>query len=240
MRSAHTKVSTLVAGVLLATVAGCAEQSQPGGTSPPAQSTLTVEEAQAALLREGDLPAGWTTDHENVTDEFGTEGEETTPAECLSFFLYEAEDEPLHEASVQLYPPDDDLTFQHSVAVHDAPAVSRLDRMAALLDDCARFTEPRETGDAIEFQLSPLAYPELGDRTLAVDVVVTTDDETGYQRRVYVAVGNTVVAMTAARFVPASADEPAPATAQAVLEPTDQQLADLLTAALDKLAQVGA
>lgn len=155
---------------LLVAVAGCAGQSQPGGTTPSAQPSLTLEEAQAALLREEDLPAGWTTDSENVIYEFSMAGEEASPAEYLYLFAPDEGDEPLYEASIQLYPPD--------------------------------------------------------------------DDETGYLRIVEVAVGNNAVRMVSTRFVPA--DEPAPATAEAALGSTDQQVADLLTTALDKLAQVAA
>ncbi|MFJ7151020.1 hypothetical protein ACIQVT_22900 [Streptomyces sp. NPDC100445] len=154
----------------------------PKASTRPDGSTLSDEQAQAALVTESDLGAPWTPTSGAATWRDGLLKATTSAGECQRLLDALYSDEPLGapaRAAVGLDDTDTDAQLRYQIGSRrpaDVDAVlAWLRTMPAL---CARFTATTGTGTVEDVRVTDAPLPEVGDarQGLRISVAGTAPD----------------------------------------------------------------
>lgn len=141
-------------------------------TTEPSEDTTTTTAAPAALdavvLQLGDLPTGWSVsppdEEEDTSDDFCDGADpfnEIAAQEEAESNFEQSELGPFAASGASVYEDDDQ-------------AGEVLDLLAAVANDCQSFTQVDEDGAEVEYTITPLSFPDLGDDTFAFRMSATT------------------------------------------------------------------
>ena len=208
MRNATTRV-ILVAAVAL-TLAGCADGSEPDGQAPTQDSTgqdgvdQPQQRVEAALLTVEDLPDGWMLDLSGATS---SRDLTTEPAECGVLLNPANIQEPLAQAEAAFAAGPTGPFINQSVSAFDGNAAELLAQAVDAVDRCAEFSSTGSDGVTTTFRATPLSFPSLGDRTVALRLEGSVGPVQLIVDRVMIAAGSDGVTLGAGGFAPLEADE---------------------------------
>jgi hypothetical protein len=208
MRNATTRV-ILVAAVALA-LAGCADGSEPDGQAPTQDNTgqdgvdQSQQRVEAALLTVEDLPEGWVLDLSGATS---SSGMTTEPAECGVLLSPAHIQEPLAQAEAAFAAGPTGPFINQSVSAFDGDAAELLGQAVDAFDRCAEFSSTDPGGVTTAFRATPLSFPSLGDRTVAVRLEGSVGPIQLVVDRIMIAAGSNGVTLGAGGFAPLEADE---------------------------------
>ncbi|QTD99795.1 hypothetical protein [Streptomyces cyanogenus] len=161
--------------------------SRTAKASPRADgSTLSDEQAQAALINQADLGAPWTATSGAATWRDGLLKTHTSVGECQRLLDALYSDEPLGapaRVAVGLDDADTDAQLRYQIAARrpaDVDAV--LAWLRTLPVQCARFTATTELGLVEDVRVVDAPLPEVGDarQGLRVTLATTTPDDQEY------------------------------------------------------------
>jgi hypothetical protein len=158
----------------------------------------TESKAEAALLTVEDLPPGWSVDE----DGWGVHAE---PARCGALLdgMESVPVTPLAEAKVKF--TQGSVHLRHAVASYEAPAAGALQTVAETVAACSSFVVFDDGGSGSRIQLSSLAFPNLGDRTVAIRTGFP-DSRPFAADLVMIAVGHEVILLSPGGVSPMSGD----------------------------------
>ncbi|AYN40349.1 hypothetical protein D9753_17165 [Streptomyces dangxiongensis] len=152
-------------------------------TSPrPDGSTLSDEQAQAALITEGDLGAPWTSTRGAATWRDGLLKATTSAGECQRLLDALYSDELLGapaRAAIGLDDADTDAQLRYQIGTRRPSDVNAvLAWLQTMPARCARFTATTELGAVEDVRVIDAPLPEVGDarQGLRVSVAGTTPD----------------------------------------------------------------
>ncbi|MFC9926875.1 hypothetical protein [Streptomyces sp. NPDC127190] len=200
-RGPHGRLPFVLLGVGLLALGGCAALSlkQPESapypvptiakpTAPPKKSahpggsSLTDEQAQAALLTQTDLGAPWTATRGAATWRDALLKATTAAGACQKFLDALYADELLGgpaQAAVGLDDADTDAQLRYAIAARRPSDVdAALAWLSTMPVQCARFTATTQTGITEDVQIGAAALPEVGDarQGLRVSLAAMTRD----------------------------------------------------------------
>ena len=218
----RSRVSAVVlAGALVTGVGGCSAEQRPERadtiTAPSAaapsttaavenaaaDTILTVEQAQAALLTVQDLPTGWTTDPTAAEDDETDPDDDIEPAECAAVFeAMEEGNEPAAKADGSYTAGGFGPLLQQTVTSFEEDTSDRIQTVTDALNQCSTFTSTTADGVATTLTSSPLSFPNLGDRSLAVRLTGSSDDIEATFDVVYIAVGKNSITLLGGGLTP--------------------------------------
>lgn len=215
------RLSAVLLGFVVLGASGCSSEERPeradtvqapSASQPSASGTasenaaadtaLTPEQAQAALLTVQDLPTGWSTDPSAApTEEDGDDP--IQPEECAAVFrpLKDGSD-PLAKAEANFSSGGLGPVLQQTVTSFEDDAADRLQGLTDALGACPEFSLTDSSGVVTTFVAAPLSFPNLGDRSLAVRLRGSNDTIDVTLDVVYVAVGRNAVSLVTGGLVP--------------------------------------
>jgi hypothetical protein len=162
-------------------------------TATPAPVALTRKEARAALLTAADVPAGW---HAIKGGDSVSSTAVTTPATCADGLNGRAKRVTLARASFSVPGTEASPGGTFDETIYRPAGSSPVEQLAALrakLARCPAYTTSDPVAGSAVFHLGALAFPALGDGTLAAAVQATASVATVTENSVLVAVGPVVV-----------------------------------------------
>lgn len=163
--------------------------------------TLTKKQTKAALLTVGDLRTGWKVDSDADDSKSKTE-----PATCAAVFnALDQAANPVAKAEVAF--AQRGQVVRHSVASFKKDAGGLVEETGQAVSKCKTFTRIEAGGTTYEAKLSPLTFPTLGDRTLAVRMTATDGDDELVTDAVLIAVGHNVIGIVAGGPLPVPGSE---------------------------------
>lgn len=208
---------TLTAALAAVLLAGCSDDgperannaadvkpavtTEPSAADVPAGSgkTLSKKRTKAALLTEGDLPTGW--DAEKKVEDSRTT---TEPAQCAAVFnALDKAASPVSKAQIRFSQGPQLVT--HSIVSFKKDTEGLVADTGEAFSKCSTFTSIDASGTRSEAKLSPLPFPNLGDRTLAVRVSAAGDGENVVSDVILIAVGHNVIGLFATGPLPVPA-----------------------------------
>ncbi|MGW2421947.1 hypothetical protein ACWC0C_22300 [Streptomyces sp. NPDC001709] len=154
----------------------------PKAPARPDGSTLTDEQAQAALINETDLGAPWTATRGAATWHDGLLKATTTAADCKPLLEALYTDDLFGapaRVAVGLDNGDSDAQLRYQIAARRPADVDKaLAWLGTMPARCARFTATTETGITEDIQVTGAPLPEVGDarQGLRVSVAATATD----------------------------------------------------------------
>ncbi|MGN7248773.1 hypothetical protein ACTHQ1_13715 [Janibacter anophelis] len=177
------------------------------GTLTGAGRPMDEGELRAALPSAGDLGADWEDDPAKTVSE--TQAAQVTPSSCAPLLQKgPGWDEVMRteraRAQVNLQrddnPPPPGTRRDHMAVwaySFDDPYPTRLfDEAGALIADCPDFDVKQEdTGNTSSYEATPLGFPQLGDRTLALRLTIQQTFETMTIDFVIIKVGHNTVSV---------------------------------------------
>jgi hypothetical protein len=177
---------------------------------------LTDAQAKTALLRPADLPTGWIATPVPLNDSAPV----TSPASC-GRLLQSLRNGPVHgRATVAYQLGQTGPQLQERIVSFADQAAPRLQALSTVLTQCPRFSATAN-GQTSTMSLKALAFPKLGDRSIALLATVVLDGQPVTVESVYVAIGHNGVS-----FVNTSLHGPLPS-------------ADLVSIATKGVARLG-
>lgn len=153
----------------------------PDDAAEDGESDAEPADAEAALLRVGDLPTGWSTDPSDDDDGDDDGPDDDGPDDGASLCDQDLVDEfdAVSEASASFAAGNMGPFLEHLVAIlDDGQAEQALDRMLEALESCDEWTEDTEEGPTT-YRPSPLSFPTFGDQTVAVRIDVENEMVSG-------------------------------------------------------------
>jgi hypothetical protein len=184
-----------------------APAKQPAVTSVPAEKpagngkSLSKKKTKAALLTVGDLRTGWAVDSDADDSKRTTE-----PAGCAAVFdALDQAAKPAAKAEVNF--AQGPQVVRHSVASYKGKAEGLVEETEQTLSKCQAFTQVEADGARYEAKLSPLPFPALGDRSLAVRMTATGDGDELVADVILIAVGNNAIGIVAGGPLPVPGSE---------------------------------
>lgn len=175
-----------------------------GASSPEEEveggdKTLTAAQLKTALITVADLPTGYKVDPSPSDDDDDTTKSDN-PACQKKFDDLDAEDEKDDsvEAEAKFEGPGLGTVLQESLeSYEDEDQIKdRFEEVASVLSDCPHFTTTDAKGEKLDYTISALSFPKLGDETLALGVSVKTPDITAVANIVVVRLGRNVMFVT--------------------------------------------
>ncbi|MEU0332439.1 hypothetical protein [Streptomyces sp. NPDC006193] len=159
-----------------------APQPAPRASARPDGSTLTDEQAQAALITQADLGAPWTATRGAATWRDGLLKATTATGDCQRLLDALYSEELLGgpaRAAVGLDDADTDAQLRYQIgARRPADADAALAWLRTMPERCARFTATTERGGLADVQVVDAPLPEVGDarQGLRVSLAGTAPD----------------------------------------------------------------
>ncbi|MFG2354922.1 hypothetical protein [Streptomyces sp. NPDC048521] len=158
----------------------------PKASARPDGSSLSDEQAQAALITESDLGAPWTATRGAATWRDGLLKAATTAGECQRLLDALYSDELLGgpaRAAVGLDDADTDAQLRYQIGARRPVDVdAALSWLRTMPVQCARFTATTETGMEEDVQVVDAPLPEVGDarQGLRISIATMTSDGDEY------------------------------------------------------------
>lgn len=172
---------------------GAGQTAGGGEAAPEVDGDVTLDEEQltAALLSVSDLPTGYSVSTEQDDNEDTT----TTGAdeECSAKFEQLSEAEDMEAASAEIsFEEGIGVILEQSLESYEdgGELEQRFEAVTEVLSECPTFTDTDADGVTTEFQVVPLSFPNLGDRTLALAITGSTPDFTLRLNLAIVQLGN--------------------------------------------------
>jgi hypothetical protein len=162
--STPASASAATATARPATSAGAGGTALQPSTATPVPDPSIEARLHAALLTLADMPPGWTT-----TDP--SPGSGAASADFCGVPSVESQELGKVEADFQggqLGP----FFTEELAQIKPGVAKSQLDALAQALPGCQPQTETQDDGSALTYRVSPLAFPTLGEQTVAVRLKV--------------------------------------------------------------------
>lgn len=160
------------AGLAVVLLAGCGGDGDGGAAAPsvtttsasPTPSEVTEAQLEAALVAQGDLPAGWNVEPPDPDDDDSMGGEECQEFERLEKALDDAPNAEVSFSKADLGP-----FFSEAIgaAPSEAEAAALLQEYGTVLSACPSFTITDDEGTKSQVRITSLTFPSIGDGTAA-------------------------------------------------------------------------
>jgi hypothetical protein len=230
-------VTILLSLGLLGLATGCSEErpdravTVEGGESTSADSEeenhapeatagdpLTEAQIKAALLTVQDMPTGWAG---QKPEPEGDDNDVIEPQECQAALdaiedMTGGKPKAKGNAAFNKGGPFGVTIEQGIESYADEIPDGALQKVAATFSKCPEFTSTDAEGTKTEFTVSALSFPNLGDQTLALSLVGTSEGFTVYLNAVSVVMGHNTVGIVGGGLVGMNAEELETITRKAV------------------------
>lgn len=171
------------AGLAVVLLAGCgggdgggaAAPSQTTATASPTPSEVTEAQLQAALMAQGDMPAGWNVEPPEPDEDDSTGGEECKEFERLEKALDDAPNAEVSFTKADLGP-----FFSEAIgaAPSESEAATLLQEYGSVLSSCPSFTITDDDGTKSQARITSLTFPSIGDGTAAFRMTMSFEGGT--------------------------------------------------------------
>jgi hypothetical protein len=158
--------------------------------TPTPVFSLTDENLALGLITLEDLPSGWTG---------GLSEEQTEDGDTYQFICTELERRASQRAAAEFEQGQLGPFLNHYVALYPRGLAERaLADMVGAVELCAEWTQTTDDGTVYKWEISPMAFPTLGDETLAIRVSTADIPLLGLFQldQVYVRYGDVIFGIT--------------------------------------------
>jgi hypothetical protein len=173
------------------------------------QQELTTEQAEQALLTVQELPTGWAAGHRPRHEPSGQDVVEPARCEDLLGSLEGSNDEePVAEAQAHFTNGGPSgVQLVESIDSYAEPVAEDIAATAGALEECSEFTTVNAKGVRTRFEVAEMSFPNVGDETLALQVVMEQEGLQLNTSVVIVAVGHNTVSLVGGGFIDVPARE---------------------------------
>lgn len=172
------------------------ESEEPSAIESGGDTPLTEAQLKSALLTVQDLPTGYTVGESSDDDEIDHSAD---PEECASKFeaLDETEEQDVAAEAEAAFEGGFGVVLEQELESYEDENVlkQKMEDVLEVMTECPTFTDTDESGDKIEFTVSPLSFPKLGDDTIALNIKIKTADFDGTLNLVVVRLGRNVMSV---------------------------------------------